>query len=354
MTKKTVQKKGSSRGTKVDLNTFVATTDASAGSSWADEMEETAPSVPTPSSGLTLDELREKSSEGGFHRGGGYGGYNRESGFSSSRESQYSREISNNSTGRVKPSSFFSEGAPQKQSESSFGGERRRGGDRERPQQQHNNEMPTEKPFVCFVGNLSYETSKNELEDFFGECSPINISLPRDRENDRLKGYGYVEFDTAQDMKAALAMSGQNFNGRSIKVDITSPETAAKVTIDNRDSAFGRRGPRRETKDFDDSQRYAPSVADKSDNWRSGRGADDFGDVNPFGGKKKEGVERRDNGRGFADSSKPFGSSFKPATKREEKPKSSPFGEGKPWEPKEKDLEKPNLEFFSSKKVEED
>lgn len=50
-----------------------------------------------------------------------------------------------------------------------------------------------------------------------------NIRLLRDRETDRSKGFGYVEFEDLESLKGALALSGENVQGRNIRVNIAEP-----------------------------------------------------------------------------------------------------------------------------------
>ncbi|KAF0975910.1 hypothetical protein FDP41_005237 [Naegleria fowleri] len=355
MTKKSQKK--SSKGVTLDLNTFL-TTPAQGEFNWAEEMEEQpTTTTSTSSGGLTLEELRASSSAGDNTRGGySKGGF----GYSARQESNFSREIGSTES-KVKPPSFFSEGAPQKpktsqfESSSSFREERR-----ERKQHpQH--ELPTEKPFVAFIGNLNYDVTKEDLQEFFGTCHPINVSIPRDKETHKIKGYGYVEFDTVEDLKSALELNGENVLDRAIKIDIAAPETASKVTVSNRDNfrqnrEGGFRQQQHRPRDDFEERRQPPSIADKSDNWRSG--GDDLGDINPFGNSKKKAPTRKPNQQ--QENASPFGSfNRKPKegsdeTKPvQEKSKPSPFGEGKAWEPKEKDLQGPNLDIYTSKKPKE-
>ena len=38
--------------------------------------------------------------------------------------------------------------------------------------------VPTEPPFNCFIGNLSFEVTDRDIENLFGE---LNVSLDNDR-----------------------------------------------------------------------------------------------------------------------------------------------------------------------------
>lgn len=49
------------------------------------------------------------------------------------------------------------------------------------------------------------------------------IRLLRDRETDRSKGFGYIEFEDLDSLKRSLELNGENVQGRSIRVNIAEP-----------------------------------------------------------------------------------------------------------------------------------
>lgn len=69
--------------------------------------------------------------------------------------------------------------------------------------------LPTEPPFLAYVGNLGFETVEDDIKDFFRSSKISHIKLLRDRATDRFKGFGYVEFESVQDLEEALKMGGQ-------------------------------------------------------------------------------------------------------------------------------------------------
>ena len=81
---------------------------------------------------------------------------------------------------------------------------------------------------VLFVGNLSWNTVEDTIWDAFSEYGEVSsVRLPTDRESGKPKGYGYIEFsvvDSAQ--KAINAMSGQEIDGRAIRLDFSQPRDA--------------------------------------------------------------------------------------------------------------------------------
>ena len=82
--------------------------------------------------------------------------------------------------------------------------------------------MPDKPPFTAHIGNLSFEASEADIGDFFGAAgaSVKNVRLVRDRETERPRGFGYVEFNDLQSLKNALPLSGSPLAGRDIRVTV--------------------------------------------------------------------------------------------------------------------------------------
>eukprot|EP00116_Pleurobrachia_bachei_P002631 sb/3462893/ len=80
--------------------------------------------------------------------------------------------------------------------------------------------MPTEAPFIAFVGNLPAGCVQGDLEMIFKTVTIKNVRLIRDKETDSFKGYCYVEVQTLEDLKEALSYHGAVFMDRPLKVDI--------------------------------------------------------------------------------------------------------------------------------------
>ena len=72
-----------------------------------------------------------------------------------------------------------------------------------------------------YVGNLSFETSKNELQTLFAQTGTVeSVSLIEDRETGRLRGYGFIEMSTKEEGAAAIEkFNGQELGGRTLKVN---------------------------------------------------------------------------------------------------------------------------------------
>lgn len=76
-----------------------------------------------------------------------------------------------------------------------------------------------------YVGNLSFNTSAEDLEAKFGEFGTVqSANLIEDRETGRSRGFGFVEMSTAEEANAAIAsLDGQDMDGRSLKVNEAKP-----------------------------------------------------------------------------------------------------------------------------------
>ncbi len=79
-----------------------------------------------------------------------------------------------------------------------------------------------------FVGNLSFNTSPEELKSAFSAYGEVTeVKLPVDRETGRPRGFGFVTFETADEAQQALALDGADLNGRAIRVNIAEEKKAA-------------------------------------------------------------------------------------------------------------------------------
>lgn len=76
-----------------------------------------------------------------------------------------------------------------------------------------------------YVGNLSYETTEDELRQLFGEAGEVvSAAVITDRETGRSKGFGFVEMKTQADAeKAASMFNGRELRNRQLKVDLARP-----------------------------------------------------------------------------------------------------------------------------------
>ena len=72
-----------------------------------------------------------------------------------------------------------------------------------------------------YVGNLSFDTTDQDLEQAFAEHGEVTSAVVvKDRDTNRSRGFGFVEFAQEADaQKAKEAMNGKDLGGRALKVD---------------------------------------------------------------------------------------------------------------------------------------
>jgi cold-inducible RNA-binding protein len=73
-----------------------------------------------------------------------------------------------------------------------------------------------------YVGNLSYNTTEDELRDAFSDDGRqvAEVAIITDRETGRPRGFAFVTMATEADAQAAIeALDGQSLGGRTIKVN---------------------------------------------------------------------------------------------------------------------------------------
>ena len=76
-----------------------------------------------------------------------------------------------------------------------------------------------------YVGNLSYNTTENELQAAFAEFGVVErVSLVRDRETGQARGFAFVEMANAAEAANAIAgMNGRDIGGRALNVNEARP-----------------------------------------------------------------------------------------------------------------------------------
>ena len=65
--------------------------------------------------------------------------------------------------------------------------------------------MPTSPPYTAFVAGLSYDAMEDDVRRFFEGCSVKSVRMPLDRETNRPKGHGFVEFNDADSLRRGTA-----------------------------------------------------------------------------------------------------------------------------------------------------
>lgn len=72
-----------------------------------------------------------------------------------------------------------------------------------------------------YVGNLSFETTENDLQDLFEQHGKVmDVALINDRMTGRSRGFGFVTMGDAASGTAAIeAFNGKEVQGRALTVN---------------------------------------------------------------------------------------------------------------------------------------
>ena len=76
-----------------------------------------------------------------------------------------------------------------------------------------------------FVGNLSFNTTENDLQDAFAaHGTVVETNLMMDRVSGRPRGFGFVTMSSPEEAQKAIdALNGKEIDGRALTVNIARP-----------------------------------------------------------------------------------------------------------------------------------
>lgn len=98
-----------------------------------------------------------------------------------------------------------------------------------------------------FVGNLSYRTLENDLQEYFSQAGMVNqVNLMQDKFTGKSRGFAFVEFSSnAEAVKAVEMFHGKEFQGRALTVNIARPREERPFRPPQRDQHRPDSRPRR-------------------------------------------------------------------------------------------------------------
>jgi RNA recognition motif-containing protein len=73
---------------------------------------------------------------------------------------------------------------------------------------------------TIYVGNLPFSASEDQIRQLFEQYGKVqSVKLVTDRETGRPRGFGFVEMDGGEADSAITGLNGQQFGGRSLRIN---------------------------------------------------------------------------------------------------------------------------------------
>ena len=97
-----------------------------------------------------------------------------------------------------------------------------------------------------YVGNLPYETNEQDLQELFAQAGAVeSVTVMRDRDTGRARGFGFVEMSSDDDAQNAITkLNDQQFGGRRLTVNEARPQVP-RSGGGGGGGSYGNRGPSR-------------------------------------------------------------------------------------------------------------
>jgi len=76
-----------------------------------------------------------------------------------------------------------------------------------------------------FVGNLSYRSLENDLQDYFSQAGVVtSCNLMLDKYTGKSRGFAFIEYSTPDEANKAVELfHNKEFQGRQLTVNIARP-----------------------------------------------------------------------------------------------------------------------------------
>ena len=84
-----------------------------------------------------------------------------------------------------------------------------------------------------YIGNLPYSSTEDDLKKAFSEFGEVSSAvIIIDKSSGRSKGFGFIEMpDDKAAQEAISSFNGQNFQGRTVKVNQAQPRANRRRLI---------------------------------------------------------------------------------------------------------------------------
>ncbi len=77
-----------------------------------------------------------------------------------------------------------------------------------------------------YIGNIPYTTKEQDLEEVFTSFGQIDeVTLIKERETGRSRGYGFITYSSKEAADKALTMDGKDFMGRKLRVNLAKEKS---------------------------------------------------------------------------------------------------------------------------------
>lgn len=89
---------------------------------------------------------------------------------------------------------------------------------------------------TIFIGGLNYDTEEESLQSFLEEkgLDVESVRIITDRESQKSKGFGYADLTSEAEVEKALKLSDTRLDGRSLRLDRTTPKFDSKTAKNNK------------------------------------------------------------------------------------------------------------------------
>lgn len=79
---------------------------------------------------------------------------------------------------------------------------------------------------TIYVGNLSYKAIEEDIREVFSEYGKVvRVTLPIDRDQNRIRGFAFVDLEKDEEEDAAIEeLDGAEWMGRQIRVNKAKPK----------------------------------------------------------------------------------------------------------------------------------
>jgi len=88
-----------------------------------------------------------------------------------------------------------------------------------------------------FVGNLPFDSSEGELQDFFSQHGKVHkVQLVTDPTSGKPRGYAFLSVEESDAEKVISSLDASDFHGRTLRVKLAEERTFKNIPAKKPDS----------------------------------------------------------------------------------------------------------------------